>query len=64
MYLNLQKKKKKFIKAFLIYLYQQITILFSDLYTVSSNADLKNNFKALFNEKKHFLLENWVGEVE
>ena len=59
-----KKNKRNLLRLFLIYLYQQITILFSDLYTVSSNADLKNTKKRFLTKKNIFLLENWVGEVE
>ena len=55
------KNKKLFIKILFYYLLTQISLIFSDLYIVTSASDkrlLKKYF--LFNEKKFIINPNWV----
>lgn len=55
------KNRKLFIKIFFYYLLTQISLIFSDLYIVTSASDkklLKKYF--LFNEKKFIINPNWV----
>ncbi len=60
MYLFSIKENKKFYKKFLYFLLTQITILFSDYYSVTSKSDknfLKNKF---FGSRKIIVRPNWV----
>ena len=62
MYLFSVKDKKNFLKRFLYLVLTQITLLFSDRYSVTSNSD------AIFLKKKYFatrnvvIRPNWVDE--
>ena len=59
-----KKNNRSVVRLFLIYLYQQVTIFFSNLYTVSSNADMKNIYKRFITRNNIYLLHNWVGETK
>ena len=55
-----KKNNKKKSRLLLIFLYQQISLLLADIYTVSSFSDL-NNLKKFFKTKKNLhYLPNWV----
>ena len=61
MYLFSILEKKKIYKRFLYYILTQITIFFTNSYSVTSHGDLeflKSNFR--LNDKKFSLIRNWI----
>ena len=61
MYTFSKYEKKSIVKRILLLLLTQITVLFSNLYTVSSKADQKLLKKFAFSKNKIDLVPNWVN---
>jgi len=62
MYLFSIKDKKKFYKRFLYLILTQVTLLFSDSYSVTSNSDAIFLKKKFFATKNIVIRPNWVAE--